>query len=144
MTGSGIGTGRSSRCLLPSLIVFLLYMAMSMGISLLDVSDSFSTTVLSTLLVIAEWLVMPAAVVIYNVSNITSRQWRLAFSALAAIGLIIGMTPLLSIIGLEIRLGRRMPSYLKTIAELPLPERTFHASEWGGWAGGTDKFFIYS
>lgn len=144
MIGSGIQIGRSSRCLLLPLIILLLYMAMSMGISLLSVSDSFAATVVGMLLVIVAWLVRPVAVVIYIVSKIASRQWRLAFSGVAAIGFIIGISPLLSIIDLEIRLAERMPGYLKILAELPPAEREFHAFDWGGWAGGTDKFFIYT
>jgi len=144
MIGSGIQIGWSSRCLLPPLIVLLLYVAMRMGISLSSVSDSFGATAVGMLLVIAAWLVMPVAVVLYIVSKIASRQWRLAFSGLAAIGFIIGISPLLSIIELEIRLEVRMPGYLRTLAKLPPAEREFHAFDWGGWAGGTDKFFIYT
>ncbi|MGI4744699.1 MAG: hypothetical protein ACRYGI_02155 [Janthinobacterium lividum] len=144
MIGSGIEMGWSSRYLLPPLIVLLLYMAMSMGISSLSVSDSFGAIALAMLLVIAVWLVMPAAIVIYIVWKISSRQWRSASSGLAAIGFIVGINPLLSIIDFEIRLARRMPDYLKTLAELPPAENTFHAFAWGGWAGGTDQFFIYT
>lgn len=144
MIGPGIGLGRSSRYLLPPLMVLLLHMAMSMGISSLSVNDSFGATAVGMLLAIAGWLVLPVAVVLYIVTKIASRQWRSAVSGLAAIGFVVGISPLLSIIDLEIRLAGRMPDYLKTLAELPQAESAFHAFEWGGWAGGMDEFFIYT
>lgn len=143
MIGSVIGMSRSSRCLLPPLIILLLHLAMSMGISLVSVSDSSVATAAGLLLGVA-WFVMPAVVVIYTLAKITSRQWRSAFSGLAAIAFIVGISPLLSIIDLEIRLELRMPKYLETLAELPLAESTFQVFEWGGWAGRTVQLFIYT
>lgn len=144
MTGSDIRIDRPSRYLLPPLMTFLLYVAISMGISALSVSESFGATATEMLLVFATWLVLPVALVIYSVWKMASKEWRSAFSGLAAIGFIVGISPLLSIINLEIRLAERMSDYRKRLSELPLAESNFHAFDWGGWAGGKDQFFIYT